>query len=361
MNARTRPSLSIFLIAFVGLTAVISGLVLLWQGDRKLATFERAALDQIAVHRAEAVAGLFARELWSVWHDVAYLAQSVDPTDLSDARSKLTFIVGDGTRVSWAGMTRLDGTIIASSGAILEGRSVAERPWFERGLQGAFAGDVRNAKLLADLLPRIGDEPLRFLDLAAPIIDPRGDAIGVVGFHISHAWSIAYLAEITKDLGIEAVIVDRSGKVVIGPDKLMGVTLAMESVGAARTGRGTAVEETWPDGRSGLSVVIPTVSHGDLPSFGWSLVARLDRGELARSRGQVALDLFWLMLALAVAVLCATLLFARFFFHPIDRIAESAEKIARGEDAYPEESRRSREGARLSAAIAAIQERLERH
>ena len=52
---------------------------------------------------------------------------------------------------------------------LLEGASVAARPWFTNALAGVHIGDVHEALLLAKLLPSVNGEPQRFVDVAFPI------------------------------------------------------------------------------------------------------------------------------------------------------------------------------------------------
>ena len=76
---------------------------------------------------------------------------------------------------AWIGFARPDGTVIAATGGLLEGASVAERPWFKDGLVGPVVKDVHDAKLLAALLePNPNGEPFRFVDVAVPVKDAGG-------------------------------------------------------------------------------------------------------------------------------------------------------------------------------------------
>ncbi|GEN01682.1 cache domain-containing protein [Methylobacterium radiotolerans] len=85
---------------------------------------------------------------------------------------------------AWIGFADRSGTVVASTGGMLEGESVAARPWFQRGIEAPAVIDVHDAKLLARRLPALPyGEPWRFIDVAMPLRDASGDRIGVVGGH----------------------------------------------------------------------------------------------------------------------------------------------------------------------------------
>ena len=359
MSSRAlRPTLLVQLLIFAAAVyaALAAGLAVAAR-DVSL-RFERQVLEEVTSQRAAAVARAFMRAIHADWNDVATLAPSVAPADAARARPALDLVVGDGERISWAGIAALDGTVTAASNGMLEGASVTGRPWFDEGLRGPFAGDVHEAKLLANLLPRDEDgAPKRFLDLAAPIPGPDGRVAGVVGFHVNFAWARRYLEETAGMVGIEAIVVDREGTVVIGPESLQGATFNLASIRAASVGAQSAVVETWPDGVSSLSAVVPSMTWRDLPAFGWSLVARVDPALLAEQR-QGAERGFQLVLVLAAAgAFAATLLFGWLVAQPFDRLSRSAERIADGEDESPAESRRTADLARFSHALARLQAR----
>ncbi len=90
---------------------------------------------------------------------------------------------------AWMGVTDPQGTVVQAVDGILQGQSVAQRPWFIEGQAGLYAGDVHKALLLEKLLPpQPSSEPLRFIDIAAPIRNPHGALVGVIGAHIHWRW-----------------------------------------------------------------------------------------------------------------------------------------------------------------------------
>jgi hypothetical protein len=355
----TTPSLGRYTFGFVLLSATLAIVVGLLIVQQRLQEQHRAALAEAVATRAQGAVLDYSRRLHEDWRSVQALARQAADTRPEDLRRSLDAVIGDGTRVSWAGYAASDGTVLAASNGLLEGRDVSERPWFRFGLEGNFAGDVHEALLLANLLPPTETgEPRRFLDLAAPVVGSDGTARGVVGFHIDFDWARRHLAETAGALQIDVFLLNAQGQVVIASDGRDYPPLDMASVRAAATGAPSVSFETWPDGEAYFTTVLPTVAYEDLPSFGWRLVARIDGNAVDTGARRLTVDLAFVLVAFAVVLIVATAMFVNFFIRPFGRIADNALSIADGGSSYPPEIRRTAETEKLSAALARIQSRL---
>jgi signal transduction histidine kinase/ActR/RegA family two-component response regulator len=167
--------------------------------------------------------------------------------------------------------------VLAASGGIFEGGDLAGRPSYEEGRRGLFVGDVHDAVRLAELLPPPGNgEKLRFLDASAPIRDDSGRIVRVFATHIGWQWTERLRNDIFGPLkalqGVEALLVDSAGKVVLAATPDVPVGTVLDPVAGAPGARARLVD--WPDGRSYLTVSADTVPHGAFPGFGWRVVAR---------------------------------------------------------------------------------------
>ncbi|RZM03190.1 MAG: response regulator [Variovorax sp.] len=167
--------------------------------------------------------------------------------------------------------------VLAASGGIFEGGDLAGRPSYEEGRRGLFVGDVHDAVRLAELLPPPGNgEKLRFLDASAPIRDDSGRIVRVFATHIGWQWTERLRNDIFGPLkalqGVEALLVDSAGKVVLAATPDVPVGTVLDPVAGAPGARSRLVD--WPDGRSYLTVSADTVPHGAFPGFGWRVVAR---------------------------------------------------------------------------------------
>ncbi|WP_053843418.1 sensor domain-containing diguanylate cyclase [Paracidovorax avenae] len=238
---------------------------------------------------------------------------------------------------AWIGISSPEGQVLQATGGILVGEKVDQRPWFREASTHLFVGDVHDAVLLAKRLPeRRLDQPLRFIDFAAPIVDANGTLRGVIGAHAHWYWVTETVEAVAVDHaaghGIEVLIADRSGNVLY-PFRLAGQTRLPDRAGpSARYER-----LTWADGTEYLSstVALPSVAGADL---GWRIVVRQPADEaLAPAR---ALGRQLALLGLAAALLCGLVAYrlAARFSRPLELLAHAARAIERreGEPRYPD-------------------------
>jgi diguanylate cyclase (GGDEF)-like protein len=143
-----------------------------------------------------------------------------DPVELRHALEQLQNSFSD---FAWIGFADVDGKVVASTGGLLQGGSVAARPWFKEGLQRLAIGDVHEAILLSSLLTqRASGEPYRFVDLAVPVRDGDGKLLGVLGGHLNWDWATNLITNVEAndgDTDTTLSIIDKNGTVLVGPEK----------------------------------------------------------------------------------------------------------------------------------------------
>ncbi|WGD53321.1 cache domain-containing protein [Bradyrhizobium sp. CB1650] len=308
--------------------------------------------------RGELSANLLARRTYGVWMDVAKLASLIDPANLANAREQIQFMSRLDGRYSWLGIADVGGKVLTAKDGMLEGESVAERPWFRRGLEAPTAIDVHEAQLLANLLPK-SQEPYRFIDLAAPLRH-AGSVAGVVGAQLNWNWVAEGMAALQAP-GIDVLLVSQDRTVLFGPPDLINKPLNIGSALAASRVTTAFLSERWPDGKDYFTVIVPTVGFADLPSFGWSLLVR-QNADAAMASTRELIRSFWLILgAGALAALALLFLAAQWLRTPLRRLSESAETIVQDPASRPPyQETRFDEAARLSDALARIQSKLMR-
>lgn len=198
--------------------------------------------------------------------------------DSPEAQRTLELIQATAPRTHlWVGVADAAGTVRAATGNLLRGQSVAQRPWFQRGQDGPFVGDVHPAKLLATLLPADRDgEPQRFVDYAAPLVRD-GERLGVLGVHASWDWVgevvDTVLSTQARGSGIEIFIFDREGHVIFAPrgqsQKLAAAGMRMPPLRSAAP----AVVK-WHDGADWFTASTRLPASRALDDLGWTIVAR---------------------------------------------------------------------------------------
>lgn len=350
-------SLPAALYGFVGLGAILFAVTAAGLVSSQVDVFQHRALEEAVQVRTRGAADAFGRSLGRDWNLLKSVRSSIPIGNPASLRAALTVLTSDGNRIAWAGYAGSDGTVLASSRGLLEGADVSERPWFQMGLTGPFAGDVHEAVLLNRILGGTEEDPIRFLDLAAPVKGPDGQTAGVVGFHINSDWAQEFLTATAESLELDLFLINFDGKVVAATDEV-GESLNLPSVRAATAGVQASSFETWPDGRRYFTTVIPQIAQGDLPPFGWRLVGRIDPAEVSLAGDSLRPAIAKTLVGAGVILLMLCVIFARLFLAPVAILARAADRLADGHDDYPVEVRRTAELASLSAALARLQGRL---
>jgi HAMP domain-containing protein len=280
---------------------------------------------------AEGVAEQLGRSLQTQWLQVkrigGYAEQGEDQERL---RLRLSTIVSTDRQYAWLGLADPTGKVLAASAGILEGQSVGERPWFKAGITESFAGDVHGAVLLEKFVPSDTAEPLRLIDFAVPVRRGDGVPVGVVGAHVRWAAIRGLIRAVRGDESIELMLVARDGTVLAGPQGVEGKPLPTISRLAGSQGVVRSGIEAWPDGKTYLTVTIPTIGTKDVPSFGWSLVAR-QPVEIALVDTYAATSrLMPVILLCGVGIIVAAFVLAWWVSRPLKRLVAAAEALRNG-------------------------------
>ncbi|KMO42892.1 hypothetical protein VQ02_01805 [Methylobacterium variabile] len=139
--------------------------------------------------------------------------------DPSVTRSVLAAMRTTAPDYAWLGFVAPDGRVRVATDGMLEGVAVSGRTWFETGLVRPNVGDVHEALLLNRLLAHGGADPLRLIDLAAPVRDASGGVIGVLAGHLSWDWAARVRRRFLDEglPGTDLWVLDRRGRVILGP------------------------------------------------------------------------------------------------------------------------------------------------
>lgn len=317
---------------------------------------ERILADNLR-SRGELSTAMLARRLHAAWYQVNTYARAVNVNAPQEVQRDFNATVQLDERISWIGMTDVQGRIVAASRGMLEGVEVSQQPWFRRGLTGPFAGDVHEAAQLAKLLTG-GDEPIRFINFSAPIQGADGAVKGVVGVYIRWDWVRDQLVGMSRK-NTEIFLVSRAGAVLFGPPDLEGQSLGIGSAIIAGQGRTVVRAETWPDGRDYMTAVIPALRYRDLPNFGWSIIVR-ESLDVALGPTRELTRSFWMILGSAGLLSLGLLSLASgWLATPLRRQINYAASLAEGSaKGPPYEETRYQEAAELSAALVRLQSQM---
>lgn len=267
LGVRERTGLAFWLLAgaLFGLTGWLSADAARRQAEADAA----AALQGLAERLALQLDADMAARLQQIGQLAAWSVHFSTPS-APDAWQARFESLQRATPYSWIGLASPAGEVLASTGGLLQGRSVAQRPWFQQGARGPMVGDVHEAVLLASLLPPLDSgEPRRFVDVAAPVREADGRLQAVIGAHLSWEWAEARRREALARVpagrqGVNIVLVDRAGKTLLGPP-------ATPSYGPMPHG-----VQVWSgaDGQRHLAAASPSLPREDYPGMGWVVVVR---------------------------------------------------------------------------------------
>jgi len=350
LRARLALAFAVASLALIGAIAVTVYMLSLSAAREQAAT----RLNHIAIGLRDRLdAGMYERE-----EDMRILSELEAARALKEGpaslRTQLERRKAGYPEFSWIGFADTSGRVVAATGGLLEGADVSQRPWWIEASKGVgFLGDVHEAVLLQKLLAPEAREPLRFVDIAFPVME-SGATIGIVGAHVGWDWARALAAHVLAASGatgrVDLIVTNASGKVLLGPRDLEGLTLPPTVGGTPRADGFT--RGRWIDGRD--YVAASSLSRGErtYKGLGWKVIARQASDDaFARVEN--------LRRVLTMAALCGVLLvsllgyfLARGLARPLEQWAATADRIGKGDrDVTFPEIPGSSELGRLSAAL----------
>lgn len=359
MSSHPKLGLKGMIIICMIAIAIIPSIVIL----PMLANLSRSITQRQAVTTlqtiAEAVGAQLGRGLHDQWMEVKRLAAFAEQgDDKATLRLRLDTIVETNQQYAWLGLADPAGTVTVASGGVLDGVSVEQRPWFKAGISGPFAGDVHDALLLQKIIAPNAKEPLRLIDFALPVKRSDGVPVGVMGAHVR--WdAVRNLFRHPRAGGsIELLLLSTDGTVLVGPDALEGKRLPLSFALAAGQGVVRSGVENWPDGKSYLTSVLPAVGTGDVPSFGWSLVARQPIDVALLDTYAANSRLLPIVILCGLSIVVVAIAFAWWVARPLTRLAGAADVMSQGAANSPiPHERLYREVSILSDALARLDSR----
>jgi diguanylate cyclase (GGDEF)-like protein/PAS domain S-box-containing protein len=258
--------------------------------------------------------------------------------DPAQRRKNIETMLRVRPHISWVAYTDKSGRVLQASRGMLEGVDVSARPWFGNALAGVHVTDVHEAKLLQALLAKPGDEPLRFVDIAFPYSGTGGGVQGVqgvLGVHISLEFARQMLLDMQRSGRrvdqADILLLDKKGKVLLGPRELEGSVIATPGVAALGKLGETAGLETWRDGKKYLVAYTRSPGAGDYPGLGWIVAVRQDAGVAyapveRMNRSILLLGVTFVLLASALSWFVVSRL-----MKPLTDLTGAAERIGQGD------------------------------
>lgn len=286
------PQTRLLVCAVIGLLSLVMGEVLAERGSRQIRQDEGTRQLQVARDMADRLS----KEMSARARDVLLLSQLDIVRNANDAagvRPALEKLKSSLPHDAWIGMTDDQGKVVAATGDILLGQSIASQPVFQNGRQALWTGDVHEAVMLSKLVPHKPGEAIKFVDVAAPVRNDAGELRGVLAMRLGWQWA-EHLRQATLRLrgtseSLELMVAGRDGKLLLGPEgNGPGVALPTDRLEALTEQFGI---ERWSDGLDAITSVAESRPMGDFHGLGWQVVARdtqaAARADVAQGRREV--------------------------------------------------------------------------
>jgi len=232
---------------------------------------------------------------------------------------------------AWIGYATPDGLVRAGTKGMLEGASVAARPWFIEGLKSSTVQDVHDAKLLAQSLgPAPDGDPFRFVDVAVPVRAEDGTLLGVLGAHMSWSWAAEVrrlmLANLRPDQQTDIWILNSQGETLLG--RGFGTTPFSEaSIASIKRQRQLAFIDSGED--PALSSAVLTKGYQDYSGLGWMVIARRPLDVALAPARALALTIIMSGSILAILIGALAAFLALRLTRPLHVLAENLDLIGR--------------------------------
>lgn len=232
---------------------------------------------------------------------------------------------------AWIGFADVNGNVIAATGGMLQGKSVAARPWFKQGLERVAVGDVHEALLLASLLTqRANNEPYRFVDIAVPVRDASGKLLGVLGGHLDWNWASSLIKDVEdRDGNADATlsIISKGGMVLVGPQQETIRYSGDELAGILKAGDGTFRETR--DGQQMLTAFHVGNGYRDYQGLNWIVTASQPASVALKAAISSAETILAIGGVTALIALSLAVLVARRIAGPVIALTQEADRIGR--------------------------------
>jgi signal transduction histidine kinase len=326
----------------IGLVLVAS----LWVGDivrTNLLDQRDRQLDRMADRIAAELNLNIALRLQSVRALAAMLATELHDENKATLQNILDNLQQASPEFEWIGVANPQGRVVAATHGVADGASVADESWFTLGRNGSRVGDVRLAPIPTKTpsVPTGGtSQPVAYL--TASVSDTRGDYVGVIGAQLGARWLVdlgsVLRSEQLGSAGTEALLLDQSGTVLIGPASRTGQrwestpesTGGSTPIAAGNVTRGSAEWESHVEHLAGGSRYLvargkPTASDA-LHVMGWRVLVLQPLRDATQGARALQRQIAAVLAGLGLLAALLGALLAR-------RVARNLEAIARSADA----------------------------
>lgn len=330
--------------AAIAIIILMFSILLAWIVGNVSQAQARADRGELLAQLAYQLAGALDRDMYIYFQEIQTLASLEEmrsPDRPNAQKQKLLDRLQEAySAFAWIGLTDTQGTVMASTQGLLTGADVSERPWFIEGQTQPNVQDVHPAKLLATLVPNPSPDPLRLVDVTAPVVNDIGQPIGVLGGHLYWQWATTLRDNLLQPLHdyrqVEIQILSRTGDVLLGAGHSTDNDSAPLNLGhlgsfqAAQRGQTDSLVEPWVDNSSALTGYAPTQGYRSYPGLGWVVLVHQPTQEAFATAQSLKHSILLWGIALGLISGALSWYIAGQMVKPILAIAHTAEGIRTG-------------------------------
>lgn len=333
----------------VALSLAFAMVAALWLGEMARTSLLQQHGQQMALNADQLAAELnqaFAARLQSLRAAATLLGTDVGSETPHALRTVLQELESAYPEFEWIGLADEKGAVIAASDGLLEGSSAAHRPWFAQGLKGPWVGDTHGVVLDAELPPSPHATRHQSVVLAAPVRNLQNHVVGVVGARLDWRWAQSYMRRLVETLHlqetIQALVLDKQGVVLLGPDALQGKRWRSVPVNdpafvdAAQSTSNSKIPASVPgfgridDGRTVLLVGATPPAGSALHTLGWRVQLIEPADEADQRADTLWLQILWVSLGLGGITALLGVVFARHLTQRLTSLTQSVQDVGTG-------------------------------
>jgi putative methionine-R-sulfoxide reductase with GAF domain len=313
------------MIIYLTLLLATIGLIGFLAFNRSEASLRQRAGESL-FQTATTLSDSVARFIIDRYGDVQLLAESpVLRTESVSSSNKQAFLKSVSSSYTWYNALYLVdtyGTIVAASDDMTGNMSSYD--WFQK----ASSGEV----VVTDVYYLFAARGV-VITLAAPVIGPDGEQVGVLAsqFSMPKLWEFINEQKTIGETGF-VMLIDQRGRIISHPDPAIVFDEASRFTPAVTLqGESGFIQDRAVDGVSRIYGFAPVQKLDDLLGKSWTVVAVVPTEEVFRPIKQLGFQIAVTAIILAVVIGLATFLVTRNITRPVLRLASAAQAIQGGD------------------------------
>jgi signal transduction histidine kinase len=256
--------------------------------------------------------------------------------------------------LDWIAIADSNGRIAASNGALPVGESVGASAWFSAALRGPWLGVIEGNMPPTSAAANVWD----LGQMAVPVRNAAGRIVGVIAAQLRWQRAPQHPERLTDEsdsrAATRAYVLDREGRVLIGPEALRGKPWNGTLIDSPALGADAPQFERLPNGDRVLVARSELSAGHEIAALGWQVQLSEPNERVYQRADSLTARILWISMCLGAATALLGILGARHLTRRLKRLADSVAAVGEDGAAAIEVPRGVDEVARLGGAFAKI-------